>query len=455
MKKQVLCLATVAVMTLGSVVPAMAAGVTATPNNASVAVNGKNIAIGAYNIGGYNYFKLRDVAAALNGTDANFEVGYDSAEKAISLKTKTTYTVTGNELKNTAPTKKKMATVSDQQIMLDGKRAYMQAFLIDGYNYFQLRELGDNLGFDVTWDAKKNAINMVTSEYAASIADKGNASDNWRQLYKKALLNRSIYEEMIGYGVIDLIDLDQNEIPEMYVSSGHMPTLYLDRAYDASSGTLKSKKDYNLFWGNSVHKDKTTGKYVLHGYEGGSMILNEFWLIPKGNLDFEFVYGGGLEKSVIDENGNREITTWEGDFDDSKYVFVENAAKTLTVLYGEMPSESVIDEFLGIESNEVDWVGLYKKYMKNKSDWDLVNFVCMRDAQGNDGVPELLMGYHAMADSFTTTMVYIADGKVKVKEYDTPVGFTQKKADVMMDYHEFWDRGPNDKEIEKFLNSWK
>lgn len=163
MKKKLVCFTTAAIMALGTAIPAMATGVTATPNDASVAVNGNSIAIGAYNIGGYNYFKLRDVAAALNGTGANFEVGYDSAAKSIALSSKTAYSATGNELKDTAPTAKKTASVSNQKIILDGVEVSMQAYLIDGYNYFQLRELGKNLGFEVAWDNAAKAINMVTS----------------------------------------------------------------------------------------------------------------------------------------------------------------------------------------------------------------------------------------------------------------------------------------------------
>ena len=162
MKKKLVCFTMTAALAMTAAVPAMAAGVTATPNNASVAVDGEGIAIGAYNIGGYNYFKLRDIAAALNGTGANFEVGYDAAAKAIALTTGAVYSETGNELKDSAPTAKKTATVSDQKIILDGREVSMQAYLIDGYNYFQLRELGENLGFDVTWDGAAKAINMVT-----------------------------------------------------------------------------------------------------------------------------------------------------------------------------------------------------------------------------------------------------------------------------------------------------
>ena len=161
MKKNVFCCSTAALLALGMAVPAMAADVTATPNQASVSVDGKAIAIAAYNIDGYNYFKLRDVAAALNGTAANFEVGFDAETKSIALTKNAAYTATGQELKDAA-TEKKTAAASGQKILLDGAEVSMQAYLIDGYNYFQLRELGKTLGFEVAWDNEAKAINMIT-----------------------------------------------------------------------------------------------------------------------------------------------------------------------------------------------------------------------------------------------------------------------------------------------------
>lgn len=40
----------------------------------SVLVNGEKVAFDAYTIDGFNYFKLRDIAAALTGSDATFDV---------------------------------------------------------------------------------------------------------------------------------------------------------------------------------------------------------------------------------------------------------------------------------------------------------------------------------------------------------------------------------------------
>jgi len=48
-------------------------------------VNGKIVEFEAYNINGYNYFKLRDLAQAVNNTEKNFEVTWDAANNAINL----------------------------------------------------------------------------------------------------------------------------------------------------------------------------------------------------------------------------------------------------------------------------------------------------------------------------------------------------------------------------------
>ncbi|MEG0798795.1 MAG: WG repeat-containing protein, partial [Acidaminococcaceae bacterium] len=51
--------------------------VTAISSAQKVTVNGKDVAFDAYNINGNNYFKLRDLAFALSGSEKQFDVGWD------------------------------------------------------------------------------------------------------------------------------------------------------------------------------------------------------------------------------------------------------------------------------------------------------------------------------------------------------------------------------------------
>ena len=145
--------------------PAAPATAKAVLSNAKVAVNGTAVEFQAYNIGGNNYFKLRDVAVAVDGTVANFEVGYDSATKAITLTKGTAYT--GSKEAATATAGEKTAKLSTQVVVLDGAEADLTAYNIDGYNYFKLRDLGTALGFEVTWDSAAKLIGIAADALEA------------------------------------------------------------------------------------------------------------------------------------------------------------------------------------------------------------------------------------------------------------------------------------------------
>ena len=64
----------------------------------SVTINNEDVAFMAYNIEGYNYFKLRDLAMALNRSNNKFSVTYNAALKKISLSTGSNYMPSGDEL---------------------------------------------------------------------------------------------------------------------------------------------------------------------------------------------------------------------------------------------------------------------------------------------------------------------------------------------------------------------
>ena len=70
----------------------------AVPTNSKVFVNGQAIEFDAYKINNNNYFKLRDLAKVLTGTEKQFEVTWDGVNKAINLISNKPYTIVGGEL---------------------------------------------------------------------------------------------------------------------------------------------------------------------------------------------------------------------------------------------------------------------------------------------------------------------------------------------------------------------
>jgi hypothetical protein len=134
----------------------------AVPTTSTVLVDGTSIAFEAYNINGYNYFKLRDLAQAVNNTEKNFEVTWDGANNAINLISNKPYTPVGGELAKGDGTAK-VATPTTSKIYKDGKEISLTAYNINGNNYFKLRDIAKAFDIGVTWDGATNTVVIDTS----------------------------------------------------------------------------------------------------------------------------------------------------------------------------------------------------------------------------------------------------------------------------------------------------
>jgi hypothetical protein len=144
---------------------------TATPTASTVLVNSRQVAFDAYNINGNNYFKLRDLANTLNGTEKQFEVGWDSAANAISLTSGRAYTAVGGEMEGKGAGSQ-TATPTASKITLDGAAVNFTAYNIGGNNYFKLRDIGEAFNFGVDWDGASKTIAIDTNKaYTAETAE--------------------------------------------------------------------------------------------------------------------------------------------------------------------------------------------------------------------------------------------------------------------------------------------
>ena len=112
-----------------------------------------------YKIDGANYFKLRDVAMILNGSAKQFAVDYDDAAGAVSITSGKPYTAIGGELTGAAA-ESNSAIISNNTILIDGVRATLTVFKIDGANYFKLRDLGKTLDFFVGYDDEMKTVTI-------------------------------------------------------------------------------------------------------------------------------------------------------------------------------------------------------------------------------------------------------------------------------------------------------
>lgn len=131
------------------------------PATQSVDVDGKAVELRCYALRdekGFDttYVRLRDLAHALNGTPAQFEVGFYGV---VNIVTGWGYTPDGSE--GAAPfSAERECRPAPQQANVNGSLTTLNAFTLTddnggGYTYYPLRELGEALGFRVDWSAQR------------------------------------------------------------------------------------------------------------------------------------------------------------------------------------------------------------------------------------------------------------------------------------------------------------
>ena len=135
--------------------------VAVSPSTQPVELDGRSARICAYNIDGSNYFKLRDLACLLSGTETCFNVGYDEETKAVLLIPGEDYQPVGGELEG--PASASTGIRSRSRIYLNGEPCDLTAYNIGGNNYFMLRELGELLGFGVEYDEGRRTVCISSS----------------------------------------------------------------------------------------------------------------------------------------------------------------------------------------------------------------------------------------------------------------------------------------------------
>ena len=153
---KLLTMALAVIMVFSLMAPAMAAEqASANPSTANLTVDGKAVDCAAYTIGGNNYFKLRDLAALLNGTAMQFEVGFDASTQSVSLSSGKAYTPVGSELA-AAGSEAVSAAESSWKLVVDGNAVSRKMQMIGWSNYVTLQDLGTVLGFEVDYTSNAN-----------------------------------------------------------------------------------------------------------------------------------------------------------------------------------------------------------------------------------------------------------------------------------------------------------
>lgn len=136
--------------------------VKAAASASKILVNGKEVVFDAYLIAQNNYFKLRDLAKILSGSEKQFDVKWNGDKEAIELISDEPYKEVGGELQlGDGIAKEIIANTS--KVYKDGKLVELQAYTINGNNYFKLRDIGKSFNIGISWDKDTSTVIVDTS----------------------------------------------------------------------------------------------------------------------------------------------------------------------------------------------------------------------------------------------------------------------------------------------------
>ena len=168
--------------------------VAANPVHVNMRINDRAMTVPAFNIGGNNYFRIRDIANMMMSTSAEFDVGWDGRAILLYMGERIMSDdgvfdpglTVAPALRGTAIIRHYPVAISDvagsyllayaeeplvAEVELPsgisgmpgtGREVTPLHFNINGYNFFMLREMGEILGFNVDWDASTNTILINT-----------------------------------------------------------------------------------------------------------------------------------------------------------------------------------------------------------------------------------------------------------------------------------------------------
>lgn len=152
--------------------------VAATPVQYTLSVDGKSVSLWAYEIDGGVYFKLRDIAMALSGTEKQFDVSWIPENKEVDLGAGYAYTPVGGELSKPDHIGNDAARYTDYSIRSMSGWGNILAYLVDGTHYVKLSDLAAVMKFASSYNEENHTAQIDTSPEIGTAKETGTVFDN-------------------------------------------------------------------------------------------------------------------------------------------------------------------------------------------------------------------------------------------------------------------------------------
>ena len=431
-----------AVLLIAAILPtaAFADGPAIVLSTQKLRVNGKTVDCERYNIDGSNYFKLRDLAYALNGTGSQFSVSWDGANKCVSLVSGEAYTPIGGELDPATSDKSAVGAPSGDKLIINGEDySSLSAFKFEGANFYKLKELGDALGFHVAYDTDSRTMIVVTKApvYAPE----------WRIDEYMETNNQSGYDHSVN-------TYDENGRPISYWYESDNYRERYDYFYDDLGYQVGESYEYVSYYegGNWEQRRYTTSYYDVWGqlekeidvvsgtgYEGDEVSEHNYTYDGDGNLILQETvtpYNHTVMEYTYDERGFlvRDVSTYsETNIFITEYVRDEEGRLLQTrgldpdgsVRYstdyerdenGNTLKETYVNgDYRAVTTYTYDEMGNVLRRYTDSTDWDSES----EYTYDEEGRPTSYT-YYDGADLFTTLYTYDGEGRPLRTEYSSP-----------------------------------
>lgn len=146
------------------VLPVTSLAKEALPSPQVLEIDGQTTDLRGYNIDGYNYYKLRDLAYFLK--EYGLDLGIEGNATNIYVDLEGSFDSEGHTYSRPSAKKDSLKKTMKLEVKDSGVSSNFEVgvYNIDGYNYFRLRELGLMIGFGVDYDKTSNTAKVFTKD---------------------------------------------------------------------------------------------------------------------------------------------------------------------------------------------------------------------------------------------------------------------------------------------------
>ena len=155
--------------------------VTAIPQWQEVVFDGHSKMMQCYNIDGYTYFRLRDVAQEVTDhivrANYHFNVSYDSVQKCIDIVKLKDYEPIDGASKYVIGSDTVEAVPSDSFLSINGSKLppnAIKAYVIDDYTFYKLRDLAVITALNLDWCEEERVIELTSPDKKQFYDEDGN-----------------------------------------------------------------------------------------------------------------------------------------------------------------------------------------------------------------------------------------------------------------------------------------